>query len=60
MYDTEKLAEMLYEEYCKQVGGKAFNGDPLPSWRTFRYDASKLKQSNAWMCVAETAIAALV
>ena len=32
MPDMERIAGNLYEEYCKEVGGKAFNGDPLPGW----------------------------
>jgi hypothetical protein len=49
---VEQAAGVLYEEYCSQVGGKAFNGDPLPDWATFRADPSKLKQSDAWVAVA--------
>lgn len=54
---TEKLAGELYTAYCTAVGGKAFNGDPLPDWATFRADPSKQKQSDAWVataCQAET------
>lgn len=29
------IAELIYTEYCKAVGGVAFNGDPLPDWDTF-------------------------
>lgn len=56
MIDIENLAEILYETYCREVGGKAFNGDPLPDWRTFRADPSKSKQSGAWIAVAIEAI----
>jgi len=55
MPDIEKTAGSLYEEYCKEVGGKAFNGDPLPNWATFRADQSKQKQSDAWVAVASLA-----
>ena len=55
MLDMEKIAGNLYEEYCAQVGGKAFNGDPLPDWQTFRADPSKQKQSQAWVAVAHKA-----
>jgi len=27
-----EIAGQLYDRYCVAVGGKAFNGDPLPSW----------------------------
>ena len=57
MPDMEKIAGILYEEYCKEVGGKAFNGDPLPSWKTFRADPEKKKQSEAWVAVASRAFA---
>lgn len=50
--DIGKLAGMMYETYCVAVGGKAFNGDPLPDWNTFRGDANKKKQSDAWVAVA--------
>lgn len=49
------LAGKLYERYCQEVGGKAFNGDPLPDWQTFSNDATKQKQVNAWLSVAEEA-----
>lgn len=28
----DEIAEMAYEAYSQASGGKAFNGDPLPSW----------------------------
>ena len=51
----EMLAAHLYETYSKAVGGVAFNGDPLPSWREFRGDPAKKKQSDAWVEVAREA-----
>ena len=48
---SEVIAKDLYEVYCHAVGGLAFNGDPLPSWREFRADNSKRKQSEAWLAV---------
>ena len=56
MPDIDYIANKLYTIYCKAVGGVAFNGDPLPDWRTFRNDPSKQKQSDAWMAVAEEAL----
>jgi hypothetical protein len=32
----DDLAALAYETYCKAVGGKAFNGDPLPSWTVLK------------------------
>jgi len=53
---VEHLASELYDDYCQAVGGKAFNGYPLPKWPEFRADESKQKQSDAWMTVARTAL----
>jgi len=53
MTQKEKLAGELYEEYCIAVGGKAFNGDPLPNAEEFFNDPSKNKQADAWIRVAE-------
>lgn len=55
MPDTERIAGELYEAYSVAVGGKAWNGDPLPDWKTFRADPAKRKQSDAWVKVAEVA-----
>jgi hypothetical protein len=52
---SNELAEKLYTKYCQAVGGKAFNGDPLPSWPEFVEDPAKAKQANAWIIVAEEA-----
>lgn len=54
--DCKQLAGELYEYYCQAVGGKAFNGDPLPSWQEFSSDPNKQKQANAWLKVAEKAV----
>lgn len=37
-----------YTEYCEAVGGKAWNGDPLPTWEEFKADPAKQKQVAAW------------
>lgn len=54
---NESIAHILYTTYCEAVGGKAFNGDPLPTWKEFRADPSKQLQSDAWMAVAKTVAA---
>lgn len=46
------FAAQLYEAYCREVGGKAFNGAPLPSWAEFAADPTKNKQRLAWIAVA--------
>jgi len=56
MTNIETLANILYTAYCKKVGGKAFNGDPLPSWEEFTADEKKQLQANAWREVAQTAV----
>lgn len=50
-----ELAGKLYERYCDSVGGKAFNGDNLPSWKELCADKSKVKIMTAWRDVAFTA-----
>lgn len=51
----EILAHTLYDHYCQAVGGKAFNGDPLPLSGEFFADESKEKQANAWRETARKA-----
>jgi hypothetical protein len=52
----EEIAEHLYATYCHNVGGKAFNGDPLPLWQEFRSDPKKKIQSDAWLATAVRAV----
>lgn len=54
--DKEYLARQFYDVYCKAVGGKSFNGDPLPSSEEFFKDPSKAAQADAWRAVAEYSI----
>jgi ribosomal protein L37AE/L43A len=49
------LARLFYTRYCDAVGGKAFNGDPLPDWLTFFFDPEKVIQRDAWVEVGKTA-----
>lgn len=51
-----ELAHALYTRYTQAVGGKAFNGDPLPSAEEFFSDTTKNTQSAAWICTAREAI----
>lgn len=44
----DALAKLAYDTYSATVGGKAFNGDPLPDWETFKKDPNKAKQADAW------------
>lgn len=47
------LAKKIYTTYCEAVGGKAYNGDPLPDAETFFNDPTKEKQANAWRLAAK-------
>ena len=51
-----ELAAELYAEYCRAVGGKAFDGSPLPTAKEFFDDHSKKRQSEAWVKAAKKAI----
>ena len=51
--DTYRVARDFYRNYCVAVGGKAFNGDPLPSWEEFYNDPAKEKQVRAYLHAAE-------
>jgi len=55
MISIEQIAEVMYTTYCASVGGKAFNGDPLPSWVEFGKDEKKKAQRNAWIASADAA-----
>ena len=48
---SNHIAARLYTVYCKAVGGKAHNGDPLPTWEEFSVDPAKRKQYDAWMAL---------
>jgi hypothetical protein len=56
MINRETVAKAIYTTYCAAVGGKAFNGDPLPDWETFSADETKQVQVNAWLAAADRAI----
>lgn len=52
----EGIANELYHTYCAAVGWKAFNGDSLPDWKTFRNDPKKTAQATAWISTALNAV----
>lgn len=52
MKDINQKAIELYDIYTAAVGGKAFNGDPLPGGKDFMSDPAKQKQADAWRAVA--------
>lgn len=53
---TEKLAMAMYGEYCEKVGGKSYDGKPLPTAKEFFNDETKAKQARAWMAAASKAL----
>lgn len=55
MVDDTILAGEMYTAYCAAVGGKAYNGDPLPDWPTLCDDPSKQKIVAGWMAAANAA-----
>jgi hypothetical protein len=59
MTPTQVIACRMYTDYCKAVGGKAFNGDPLPSWNEFVNDSAKQVQAAGWIAAASGALADL-
>lgn len=46
----------MYDAYCKQVGGKAYDGRPLPSAEEFFDDDTKRKQVRGWLAAASKAL----
>lgn len=60
----DEVGGLAYETYCKAVGGKSFNGDPLPTWAEMKKaaDGGDSKKENivlAWK-KAGRAVATLV
>ena len=53
--DTETTARAMYDAYCDAVGGKAWNGQPLPKSGEFFTDPSKEKQADGWRAAARAA-----
>lgn len=49
----EEISKLAWETYKKAVGGKAFNGDPLPGWEEMVTDEQKVKIVEAWRATAE-------
>lgn len=57
--DTEKIARDMYDAYCSAVGGKAWNGQPLPKSDEFFADPTKATQADGWRAAARVAMKAL-
>ncbi len=52
MNKIDQKAIELYDIYTAAVGGKAWNGDPLPCGKDFMSDPTKQKQADGWRAVA--------
>lgn len=46
------LGQTAWDAYAKSVGGKAFNGDLLPTWEEMKNDPKKAHLVNAWIASA--------
>lgn len=44
----DEIGRIAWDTYSKAVGGKAFNGDPLPSWDAMCKDEKKENLVVAW------------
>jgi hypothetical protein len=51
----DELGRIAWDSYCKAVGGKAFNGDVLPTWAEMKVDTKKAHLVKAWIA-AGTAV----
>lgn len=47
-----ELAQIAWDSYSQAVGGKAFNGDSLPTWEEMVADPEKQKLVEAWRACA--------
>lgn len=50
---NKDIAEAAYTAYREAVGGKAFNGDPLPTWTQMCLDSKKEHLVRAWRAAAD-------
>jgi hypothetical protein len=55
----DEVGQIAWDTYSKAVGGKAFNGDPLPTWAVMCADEKKQNLVAAWK-KAGRAVATLV
>lgn len=55
--NIEKIAIELYDTYCAAVGGRAWDGKPLPTGQQFFADPAKQVQAEGWRAVAKRATA---
>lgn len=53
---VDSRAKGLWDVYSAAVGGKAFNGDPLPAWEEFSVDPKKTQQADGYRAMAKHAL----
>lgn len=52
----EASAQAAWTAYSSAVGGKAFNGDPLPTWEVMVADPNKKHLVAGWRAAANAAV----
>ena len=52
------MAKSAYEAYSKEVGGKSYKGDALPTWEAMVADTSKRGIVAGWRAAANAAVSA--
>jgi transcriptional regulator of met regulon len=48
MKSFDQLAKIAYDAYCKQAGGKTFDGKPLPT-----FDELGAERQSCWIAAAK-------
>lgn len=54
MATVDETAQAAYEAYTRAVGGRAFNGDELPTWDEQRQRSPRI--TDAWRAAAQAAV----
>lgn len=54
MATVDETAQAAYEAYTRAVGGRAFNGDELPTWDEQRRRNPAI--TDAWRAAAQAAV----
>lgn len=54
MKSFEQIAASMYHAYCKQAGGKTFDGKPLPTWAEIGAE-----RQSCWVAAAKQAASEL-
>lgn len=54
----DKLGQTAWDTYNLNVGGKAVNGDPLPTWEQLKADPKRTHIVTGWISAAQAAVVA--